>query len=164
MLVGAAGMIVEMFVAGLAMFVWAAVEPGSVRTLAHNAMVIGSISTLLSFKSHLPFDNWEHWRDVRKEPLDVQRKLLRDPAVRARLIEIAARPYDGTRVVGAEARPPEWDWFYLMNGIGRSDGRNAFSARRRMQIESLPPEKRIAGRSNSAATSRSTWIASVSRY
>ena len=89
-----------------------------------------SISTLLSFKSHLPFDHWEHWRDVRKEPLEVQRKLLRDPAVRARLIEIASRPYDGTRVVGAEARPPEWDWFYLMNGIGDEVLMSEFAAQR----------------------------------
>ena len=52
----------------------------------------------------------------------------------------------------------------LRSGIGRSEGRNAFSARRSRQIESLPPEKSSAGRSNSAATSRITWMASVSRY
>ena len=89
-----------------------------------------SISTLLSFKSHTPFDRWEGWRDVRKEPLDVQKKLLRDPSVRARLIEIAARPYDGTRVVGAEARPPEWDWFYVMNDIGDEILMSEFAAAR----------------------------------
>ena len=38
----------------------------------------------------------------------------------------------------------------LSNGIGMSDGRNAFSARRSRQMESLPPEKSRAGRSNSA--------------
>jgi putative peptide zinc metalloprotease protein len=46
-LVGAAGMLVEVFAAALCMFVWIAVEPGIVRTLAHNAMVIGSVSTVL---------------------------------------------------------------------------------------------------------------------
>ncbi|MGE4617338.1 MAG: amidohydrolase family protein, partial [Gammaproteobacteria bacterium] len=38
-----------------------------------------SISTLLSFKSHTPFDDWEVWRDVRAKPLDEQKNLLRDP-------------------------------------------------------------------------------------
>ena len=33
--------------------------------------------------------------------------------------------------------------------MGMSDGRNAFSARRSRQMESLPPEKSRAGRSNS---------------
>ena len=47
MLVGAAGMIVELFVAALALYVWLAVEPGAVRTLAWNVMLVGSISTVL---------------------------------------------------------------------------------------------------------------------
>jgi putative peptide zinc metalloprotease protein len=45
--VGAAGMAVEIFVAALALFVWLAVEPGVVRSVAHNVMVIGSVSTVL---------------------------------------------------------------------------------------------------------------------
>ena len=77
-----------------------------------------SISTLLSFKSHTPFDEWDAWRDVRSKPLDEQKALLRDPAVKARLVEVASRDYDGPQVVGAEARPPEWDWVYLFNDIG----------------------------------------------
>ena len=46
-IVGAAGMLVELFVASLALFLWLSVEPGMVRTLAHNAILIGGISTLL---------------------------------------------------------------------------------------------------------------------
>ncbi len=76
------------------------------------------ISTLLSFKSHTPFDEWDMWRDVRQEPLAKQRELFSDPEIKRRLVEIAAAPYSGPRVVGAEARPPEWDWIYLFNGIG----------------------------------------------
>ena len=41
-------------------------------------------------------------------------------------------------------------------------GQNAFSARRSITIESLPPEKRSTGFSNSAATSRKMWIDSAS--
>ena len=41
-------------------------------------------------------------------------------------------------------------------------GQNAFSASRSMTAESLPPEKSMTGRSNSAATSRMMWIDSAS--
>ena len=77
-----------------------------------------SISTLLSFKSHTPFDNWDVWRDIRCKPIDEQLALLRDPAVKRALVEVANAPYNGPEIVGAEARPPEWDWFYYMRGIG----------------------------------------------
>ena len=76
------------------------------------------ISTLLSFKSHTPFDDWDMWRDVRKEPLERQKQIFSDPELKRQLVEIAAAPYSGPRIVGAEARPPEWDWIYLFNGIG----------------------------------------------
>lgn len=46
MLVGAAGIMVELFVAALAMLVWAAAEPGLVRSVAFNVMLIGGISTV----------------------------------------------------------------------------------------------------------------------
>ena len=46
MAVGAAGIMVEMLIAALAMFVWLAVEPGLVRALAFNVMLIGGVSTL----------------------------------------------------------------------------------------------------------------------
>ena len=77
-----------------------------------------SISTLLSFKSHTPFDTWDVWRDVRNKPLDEQKALLEDPEMKARLVDVASRPYEGPEVVGAEARPPEWDWVYHFRGIG----------------------------------------------
>lgn len=46
-LVGSAGMLVEVFLAALAMFVWVSVEPGLVKAFAFNVMVIGGISTVL---------------------------------------------------------------------------------------------------------------------
>jgi putative peptide zinc metalloprotease protein len=45
--VGAAGMAVELFIAALALFIWLAVEPGTVRTLAYNAILIAGVSTIL---------------------------------------------------------------------------------------------------------------------
>jgi len=45
--VGAAGMIVELMIASLAMFVWVSAEPGTVRTLAYNTIMIAGISTVM---------------------------------------------------------------------------------------------------------------------
>ncbi len=47
MMVGAAGIFTEVLIAALAMFVWAAVEPGLVRAIAFNIMLIGAISTIV---------------------------------------------------------------------------------------------------------------------
>jgi putative peptide zinc metalloprotease protein len=46
-IVGAAGMIVELFIAALALYVWLGAEPGTVRTLAYNAILIAGISTII---------------------------------------------------------------------------------------------------------------------
>jgi len=46
-LVGAAGMMAELFLASLALFVWIAAEPGIVRTVAYNIFLVAGISTLL---------------------------------------------------------------------------------------------------------------------
>jgi putative peptide zinc metalloprotease protein len=47
MLVGAAGMAVELFIAAVAMFVWANVAPGALRAVAYNVLIIAGISTLV---------------------------------------------------------------------------------------------------------------------
>ncbi|MDH3461967.1 MAG: hypothetical protein OEM00_13560, partial [Burkholderiaceae bacterium] len=46
-LIGAAGMVVELFLAALAFYVWLAVEPGLVRAVAFNVMLVAGVSTLL---------------------------------------------------------------------------------------------------------------------
>ncbi|OLC13092.1 MAG: hypothetical protein AUH29_14525 [Candidatus Rokubacteria bacterium 13_1_40CM_69_27] len=45
--VGAAGMVVELFLAGLALFVWLTAETSTVRALAYNVIIIAGISTVL---------------------------------------------------------------------------------------------------------------------
>jgi putative peptide zinc metalloprotease protein len=45
--VGAAGIAVELFLGALALFVWLGVEAGAVRAVAYNVMLISGISTLL---------------------------------------------------------------------------------------------------------------------
>jgi putative peptide zinc metalloprotease protein len=47
MVVGAAGIAVELFLGALALFVWLSVEPGAVSSIAYNVMLISGISTLL---------------------------------------------------------------------------------------------------------------------
>lgn len=47
MLVGAAGIAVELFLGSIALFVWLSVEAGAVRAIAYNVMLISGISTLL---------------------------------------------------------------------------------------------------------------------
>jgi putative peptide zinc metalloprotease protein len=47
MLVGAAGILVELFLAALAVVVWVNSGPGTVRAIAYNMMIIGGVSTLL---------------------------------------------------------------------------------------------------------------------
>lgn len=47
MLVGAAGILIELFIASLMLLLWLNVEPGAVRALAYNAMVVAGVSTLV---------------------------------------------------------------------------------------------------------------------
>ncbi len=46
MLVGAAGIFVEFFLAAVALFIWLSVEPGIVREIAFNVILIGGVSTI----------------------------------------------------------------------------------------------------------------------
>lgn len=45
--VGAAGMLTELFLAALAMYVWVLVEPSLVRSIAYNVMIVAGVSTLV---------------------------------------------------------------------------------------------------------------------
>lgn len=73
-----------------------------------------ALNVLLSFEAHTPFDKWDAWKDIRSLPLAEQKAKLRDPAIKAKLVEVASREYTGPRIVGAEARPPQWEWVYPM--------------------------------------------------
>jgi N-acyl-D-aspartate/D-glutamate deacylase len=77
------------------------------------------INTIVSFETTTPFDTMDVWRDVRALPLDQQKKALRDPETRRKLVESATRGNSGRKAVGAEAKPPEWEHFYVMDRIAR---------------------------------------------
>ena len=79
-----------------------------------------ALNVLLSFKTYTPFDKWDVWKDLRSLPLDEQKARLKDPALKAQLIASASAEYKGPRVVGAEARPPKWDWVYPMADMAQN--------------------------------------------
>lgn len=67
--VGAAGMIVELILAAIAVYVWVSVEPGTVRTVAYNTIFIAGISTVV-FNANplLRFDGYYILADVLEIP------------------------------------------------------------------------------------------------
>ena len=75
------------------------------------------LNNLLTFESNLPFDSWEHWEKFRTLPLEEQKNQLNDPVIKAKLIEVASREYTGPRIIGAELRPPDWDFIYPMDDM-----------------------------------------------
>ena len=70
-------------------------------------------SVILSWKTRLPFDKLPEWREVRAQPLDEQARALRDPELRARLVQ-AAHDGDYGRAIGAETRKPNYDWIRIL--------------------------------------------------
>ena len=68
-LVGAAGMIVELFFAAIAAFVWSKTAPGVVHSLAYNIMFVASVSTLVfNLNPLLRFDGYYILSDLLEIP------------------------------------------------------------------------------------------------
>ncbi len=69
LLVSSAGMLAELFVAAIAVFVWINVEPGLVRSLAYNAIFLASVTTVL-FNGNplLRYDGYYILSDVLEMP------------------------------------------------------------------------------------------------
>ena len=106
--VSAAGMMVELGLAALAMFLWLQVEPGIVRDIALNVMLIGGISTLL-FNGNplLRFDGYYMFADF----IDVPNLGSRSNKYIAYL---AQRYLCGVRSARSPANAPgEARWFFF---------------------------------------------------
>ena len=73
-LVSAAGMLFEMFVAGIAAVIWANSEPGDIRTIAYSIMVLASVTTLV-FNANplLRYDGYYILSDITGTPNLAQR-------------------------------------------------------------------------------------------
>jgi N-acyl-D-amino-acid deacylase len=75
-----------------------------------------SLSTLLSFKTQTPFDHLPVWKELRALPLVEQRRRLRDPELRRRLVEVSGER-DGRRPVGAEPKLADYDWLLVFDTV-----------------------------------------------
>jgi N-acyl-D-aspartate/D-glutamate deacylase len=71
------------------------------------------LNAVLSFKTQLPFDRLPVWKEFRTRSLAEQKRGLLGPDLRRRLVEAASAPADGT-ARGAEARPAEYEWVWIM--------------------------------------------------
>lgn len=86
-----------------------------------------SINAVFSLKSYLPFDVLPAWREIRALPLAEQKRRLRDPAVRARLVaaEAAMKPRERTLQGGGAAttdpRKPDYDNLFPMLSVDWDD-------------------------------------------
>jgi putative peptide zinc metalloprotease protein len=106
-LVGAAGMIVELFIAALAVFVWVLVEPGPVRAVCYNVMLIAGVSTIV-FNANplLRFDGYYILCDLLEIPnLGARANRYWRELIEHRVFGVADQP--------ADVSPGERIWFIL---------------------------------------------------
>jgi len=75
-----------------------------------------SLSALLSFKTQTPFDHLPVWKELRALPLAEQRRQLRDPEMRRRLIA-ASGESDGRRPLGTEAARADYDRLLVFDTV-----------------------------------------------
>jgi putative peptide zinc metalloprotease protein len=106
-LVGAAGMVVELFIAAVALFLWLEVQPGLVRAVLYNVMLIAGISTVL-FNANplLRFDGYYILADL----IQIQNLRQRGQQYLAYLAE--TRLF-GLKLPEFEASRGEKRWFVL---------------------------------------------------
>jgi len=105
--VGAAGMLVELFIASLALFLWLEAQPGIARALLYNVMLIAGVSTVF-FNANplLRYDGYYILCDLLQIPN------LRNRANRYLAHLVEARLF-GLKVAETEESPGEKAWFVL---------------------------------------------------
>ena len=73
---------------------------------------VREFQAVLSFETTVPFDRLPGWKSLRSQPLTAQLAVLSDPELRAPLVaEALAGDYG--RSIGAEVRPPDYDWIRI---------------------------------------------------
>jgi putative peptide zinc metalloprotease protein len=108
-LVGAAGMVVELFVASIALFLWLDMQPGILRAVLFNVMLIAGVSTVL-FNANplLRFDGYYILADLIETPNLRQR-------AQQYLGATLQRRLFGLPVEGVEATAREAAWFIFFS-------------------------------------------------
>ena len=91
-----------------------------------------SLNVLYTFESHLPFDTWDVWREVRQLPLAEQKARFADPELKAQLVKVASNPSERHRQrYGSTVNPPDWNWVFVMRGTEGKDESVAQLAKQR---------------------------------
>lgn len=109
--VGFAGMIPELFVAGVAALIWANTGPGHLNAVCYNAMVVASVSTLLfNLNPLLRFDGYYILADLTDSP-NLQPRALRQ------LLHLVERYAFGGRFSTSVARSRADAWWLSTYGI-----------------------------------------------
>jgi N-acyl-D-aspartate/D-glutamate deacylase len=72
------------------------------------------IGAMSSFRSQLPFDQVPEWQALRRLPEDEQKRQLRDPEVRQRLVK-AAHEFAYDERLGGEARPANFELLRVLD-------------------------------------------------
>ncbi len=73
-----------------------------------------ALNVIYTFEAHTPFDSWDVWRDIRGLGRDEQMARLRDPELRAKLIEAASTASARHLKRGVTIMPPDWETVYHM--------------------------------------------------
>ncbi len=106
-LVGAAGMMVELFIASLALFGWLMLEPGTLRTILYNMIFVASVSTVLFNGNPL----------LRYDAYYILADLIEIPNLRQRCTDylkyLCKRYLVGDRVPPNTDSPREKAWFVV---------------------------------------------------
>lgn len=100
--------------------------------IAHGGRVFGQsttrpISAVFSLKAYLPFDVLPGWQKVRSLPIEEQKAKLRDPEIRAALIdeEAAMKPkgkeFQGGGAATTDPRKPDYANLYAMQDVKWDD-------------------------------------------
>ncbi len=100
-----------------------------------------SLNVLYTFESYTPFDGWDAWRDLRALPLEEQRAKLADPALQAKLVDVASRPSERHAARGVTLAPPDWDWLFVMDSMTEP---SAPAAKRNRSIAEIAAERGVA--------------------
>ena len=85
-----------------------------------------TLDVLYSFETRTPFDHWDHWQEIRALPLEEQKAKLKDPVVRAKLVDIATDPGGKAfrNSFGAlVSKGPDWNRILIMDTMKDEDQR-----------------------------------------